>query len=190
MSPRAPDRRPTAGSPRPPRAPRPRDTPQRLDALTRRPAARGCGSLPRRAPRPRESNAERLAGWWTHGLPPQLVNRGRRHAAHRGGFRRPSHVRATPPCRRPAPTGCGCASPRSGGDHLRHAHPPALAGGRLHPVAQGGGHLVEPRGREPGDGPRVSHRPAPQCARPQVRDQRYHRGEDRADARGETTVGG
>ena len=30
---------------------------------------------------------------------------------------------------------------------------PALAGGRLHPVAQGGGHLVEPRGREPGDGP-------------------------------------
>ena len=34
-------------------------------------------------------------GWWTHGLPPQLVNRGRRHAAHRGGFRRPSHVRAT-----------------------------------------------------------------------------------------------
>ena len=35
----------------------------------------------------------------------------------------PSHVRATPPCRRPAPTGCGCASPRSGGDHLRHAHP-------------------------------------------------------------------
>ena len=41
------------------------------------------------------------------------------------------------------------------GDHLRHAHPPALAGGRLHPVAQGGGHLVEPRGREPGDGPRA-----------------------------------
>ena len=34
-------------------------------------------------------------GWRTHGLPPQLVNRGRRHAAHRGGFRRPSHVRAT-----------------------------------------------------------------------------------------------
>ena len=33
--------------------------------------------------------------WRTHGLPPQLVNRGRRHAAHRGGFRRPSHVRAT-----------------------------------------------------------------------------------------------
>ena len=30
---------------------------------------------------------------------------------------------------------------------------PALAGGRLHPVAQGGGHLVEPSGREPGDGP-------------------------------------
>ena len=30
---------------------------------------------------------------------------------------------------------------------------PALAGGRLHPVAQGGGHLVELRGREPGDGP-------------------------------------
>ena len=51
--------------------------------------------------------------WRTHGLPPQLVNRSRRHAAHRGGFRRPSHVRATPPCRRPAPTGCGCASPRS-----------------------------------------------------------------------------
>ena len=51
MSPRAPDRRPTAGSPRPPSAPStpPPDTPQRLDALTRRPVARGCGSLPRRA---------------------------------------------------------------------------------------------------------------------------------------------
>ena len=66
-------------------------------------------------------------GWRTHGLPPQLVNRGRRHAAHRGGFRRP--------------------------------------------------HTSAPR-------------PTPQRARPQVRDQRYHRGEDRADAHGETTVGG
>ena len=35
------------------------------------------------------------AGGGLTGCPRQLVNRGRRHAAHRGGFRRPSHVRAT-----------------------------------------------------------------------------------------------
>ncbi len=58
------------------------------------------------------------AGGGLTGCPRSSGNRGRRHAAHRGGFRstlRPSHVRATPPCRRPASTGCGCASPRSGG---------------------------------------------------------------------------
>ena len=33
------------------------------------------------------------------------VNRGRRDAAHRGGFRRSSHVRATPPCRKTGPDG-------------------------------------------------------------------------------------
>ena len=169
--------------------PRKRQDPRSRRGRGARSCTRTCATLlhPRRNP-PR---ALRDGWWWTHGLPPQLVNRGRRHAAHSGGFRRPSHVRATPPCRRPAPTGCGCASPRSGGDHLTPCSPgPALAGGRLHPVAQGGGHLVEPRGREPGDGPgdgpgafRIGqHR---NVLVHKFRDQRYHRGEDRADARGE-----
>ena len=60
---------------------------------------------------------------------------------------------------------------------------PALAGGRLHPAAQGGGHLVEPRGREPGDGPGDGPRAFRIGQHRNVlvhkfRDQRCHQGED------------
>ena len=128
------------------------------------------GVFPRRA-RPPARRTVQLVWWWTHGLPPQLVNRGRRHAAHRGGFRRPSHVRATPPCRRPAPTGCGCASPRSGGDHLRHAHPASpgwrtSSSCRSRRGASGGTPRSRTGRRTRRRTARVSHRPAPQRARP------------------------
>ena len=74
-------------TPSPVRSPTPEFTPvnRARPALAAAPA----GGAPEPLPRLED-------GWWrTHGLPPQLVNRGRRHAAHRGGFRRPSHVRAT-----------------------------------------------------------------------------------------------
>ena len=51
--------------------------------------ARGPQPRPVTPPLVREHKADRGEGQ-SHGLPPQLVNRGRRHAAHRGGFRRPS----------------------------------------------------------------------------------------------------
>ena len=54
--------------------------------------------------------AIRAFGGGLTGCPRSSGNRGRRQAAHRGGFRsilRPLHVRAPPPCRRPAPTGWG-----------------------------------------------------------------------------------
>lgn len=42
--------------------------------------------------------------------------------------------------------------------------------------------MVEPRRRKPGHRPRVPHRPATQCPRPQIRDIRHTRGKDRRSA--------
>ena len=66
--------------------------------LTRRgPAARPAAGTPVPA---RRTGRRVDSGWWTHGLPPQLVNRGRRHRHRPVAYHGPRLART---CSRPAP---------------------------------------------------------------------------------------
>ena len=127
MSPRAPDRRPTAGSPRPPSAPStpPPDTPQRLDALTRRPAARGCGSLPRRAHDHGRATPSASRGGGLTGCPQSAGLQARRRPGTRRRRRPRQLVSSSPALQVDAVPASGAGGTRSRGTR----RPRALAGG-------------------------------------------------------------
>ena len=63
---------------------------------------------------PRHPPAPSMGGWQTHGLPPAIGNRDRRHAGHRGGFRSigTSSLSAAPSSGSPGSSKVGVEGPR------------------------------------------------------------------------------